>query len=97
MRIVAATIRALIHILGHRNRFAEAARVEDFSGKDISHPDKNRTLMLLAAFINLVKFTEEWCTPFVKELRERADTMNVQREQISRELADLQHRIELME
>jgi kinetochore protein Nuf2 len=83
-------------IFYHSTRFARAAKVEDFSAKDISHPERDRTLTFLSAFINFVKFTEQFCNPFIKELRDRSDTMIVERDQVSKELAEVQQKIELM-
>jgi len=76
------------------SRFARAAKVENFNAKDISHPERERTLILLSAFINFVKFTEQFCNPFVKDLRDRSDAMIIERDQVSRELAEVQQKIE---
>ncbi|KAJ3723482.1 Nuf2 family-domain-containing protein [Lentinula guzmanii] len=78
----------------HLTRFANAARVDDFSAYDISRPTKDRTLLLLSAFINFVKFTEQLCNPFVNELASRSDALLVERDQISSKLAQVQKRIQ---
>lgn len=75
-------------------RFAKAARVDDFSAKDISNPDRERTLTLLSAFINFVKFTEQNCNAFVKDLRDQSDAIVTERDQITEQLAMIQQEIE---
>ncbi|KAJ3801395.1 Nuf2 family-domain-containing protein [Lentinula aff. detonsa] len=89
-------LSALTHNLlcYHLTRFANAARVDDFSAYDISRPTKDRTLLLLSAFINFVKFTEQLCNPFVNELASRSDALLVERDQISGKLAQVQKRIQ---
>lgn len=77
-------------------RFAKAARVEDFNLKDISSPERERTLILLSAFINFVKFTEQYCNSFVKDLTDRSSTLIVERDQISQQLAEVEQSIEEM-
>ncbi|KAG6819356.1 hypothetical protein H0H93_012571 [Arthromyces matolae] len=77
----------------HLNRFALAARVEDFNAKDVTSPEKERTLILLSAFINFVKFTEQYCNPFVKDLRDRSEGMIVERGRVSESLAQIEQTI----
>ncbi|KAF9456033.1 Nuf2 family-domain-containing protein [Collybia nuda] len=81
-------------LIYHLTRFAKAARVEDFNAKDVFNPERERTLILLSAFINFVKFTEQYCNAFVKELRDRSEAVIVERDQINEQLNDIQHRIE---
>jgi kinetochore protein Nuf2 len=69
-----------------RTRFAKAARVEDFNARDLFSPDRERTNLLLSAFINFVKFTEQYCDTFLKDLRERSDALIVQRDNIADQL-----------
>ena len=73
------------HIL-YRTRFAKAAQVEDFTSKDLFAPEKARTLVLLSAFINYVKFTEQFCDQRVKERREHSEKVIVEREEVLEEL-----------
>jgi kinetochore protein Nuf2 len=77
-------------------RFAKAARVEDFNAKDVFSPDRERTLILLSAFINFVKFTEQYCNAFVKELRSRSDAIIVERDQVSEQLSEIRRSIDGM-
>ncbi|KAJ7929385.1 Nuf2 family-domain-containing protein [Mycena leptocephala] len=83
-------------LLYHLTRLARAARIEDFCAKDIQSPERERTLFLLSAFINFVKFTEQFCEPFVKKLRDRSDEMVAERDRVSRRLADITQEIDAM-
>jgi kinetochore protein Nuf2 len=83
-------------VLSYSTRFAKAARVEDFNAKDIFSPDRERTLILLSAFINFVKFTEQYCNPFVKELRNRSDAIVVERDQLVEQVAEIRRSIDIM-
>jgi kinetochore protein Nuf2 len=78
----------------YRIRFAKAAKVEDFNSRDIYVPERERTLTLLSAFINFVKFTEQYCDAFLKDLRDRSDTLIVQREDVTAELNEIQDKID---
>jgi kinetochore protein Nuf2 len=78
----------------HRSRFASAAQVADFSAKDLYAPEKGRTLTLLSAFINFVKFTEQFCDKFVKDLREHSEKILGEREEVAEELENIQREIE---
>jgi len=71
-------------------RFAKAARVDDFNSKDLHSPEKERTIVLLSAFINFVKFTEQYCDSFLKDLRERSDALIVQRDNVVGQLNEVQ-------
>lgn len=68
--------------------------MEDFSAKDLYTPEKARTLILLSAFINFVKFTEQFCDLFVKNLREHSEKILVEREDMVEELAKVQREID---
>ena len=78
----------------HRIRFAKAARVDDFNSKDIYSPERERTLILLSAFINFIKFTEQYCDAFLKDLRDGSDTLIVRREDVTARLNEIQDKIE---
>ncbi|TFK30715.1 hypothetical protein FA15DRAFT_26595 [Coprinopsis marcescibilis] len=77
-----------------------AAKIEDFCAKDVYAPERERTLHILSGFINFVKFTEQYCEGFVKELRERSASLLVERDQLfdmvedtERAIAELEARI----
>ena len=72
-----------------RVRLADAAKVPDFSGKDIFTPTAERTRLILSAFINFVKFSEQ-CMPFVEKLRGKAADLIQERENVSHERARLE-------
>jgi kinetochore protein Nuf2 len=80
----------------YSTRFAKAARVEDFNAKDIFSPDRERTLILLSAFINFVKFTEQYCNAFVKELRNRSDSIVIERDQLTEQLTEIRRITDVM-
>ncbi|KAF9239623.1 Nuf2 family-domain-containing protein [Melanogaster broomeanus] len=79
----------------HLTRFANAARIMDFSAKDLYLPDPERTRFILSAFINFVKFAEQ-CTPFISNLRDKSTTIIEEREQVAQELAALQHKLDTL-
>jgi len=49
--------------------------------------------MLLSGFINFVKFTEKYCDPFLKETRERTDTLITERERLSEQTIEVDRKI----
>jgi kinetochore protein Nuf2 len=57
------------------------------------YPERERTIDLLSAFINFIKFTEQWCSPFIKELRDKSVAVITEREQVALELAEMQEKI----
>jgi kinetochore protein Nuf2 len=77
-----------------RIRFAKAARVEDFNSRDIYSPEKERTINLLSAFINFIKFTEQYCDAFLKDLRDRSNTLIVRREDVTARLNEIQNKVD---
>ncbi|KAF8840994.1 hypothetical protein BDN67DRAFT_967767 [Paxillus ammoniavirescens] len=79
-------------MLYHLTRFANAARIMDFSAKDLHLPDPERTRFILSAFINFVKFAEQ-CAPFISNLRDQSTTVIEEREHLAQELAALQHKL----
>ncbi|KIL00637.1 hypothetical protein PAXRUDRAFT_129394 [Paxillus rubicundulus Ve08.2h10] len=79
-------------MLYHLTRFANAARIMDFSAKDLYLPDPERTRFILSAFINFVKFAEQ-CAPFISNLRDQSTTVIEEREHLAQELAALQHKL----
>ncbi|KAG5650919.1 hypothetical protein H0H81_010526 [Sphagnurus paluster] len=83
-------------LIYHLTRFAKAARVEDFNAKDVFSPERERTLILLSAFINFVKFTEQYCNAFVKDLRDSGEAITMERDQVSEKLAEIERNISAM-
>ncbi|KAF9532402.1 Nuf2 family-domain-containing protein [Crepidotus variabilis] len=81
-------------ILYHLTRFAKAARVEDFSSRDLHNPERERTIILLSAFINFVKFAEQYCDEFLKELRQRSDSLIVQRDDVGEQIQEIQEKLD---
>lgn len=73
-----------------RTRFANAARVDDFNSRDVFSPERERTIVLLSAFINFVKFTEQYCDVFLRDLRDRSDAIVIQRNNAAVQLRDIQ-------
>ncbi|KAF8919466.1 Nuf2 family-domain-containing protein [Mucidula mucida] len=86
-----------LHILFyHLNRLIEAAGMEGFSLADIVNPKPTRTIQFLAAVINFVKFTDQFCEPFVQELQKRAEDLLNERDQTTEDLANILDRIATM-
>jgi kinetochore protein Nuf2 len=77
-------------------RFSHAARINNFCAADMFYPERERTIDLLSAFINFIKFTEQWCDPFVKDFRDKSAAMLVEREQVTLELEEVQERIRVL-
>lgn len=78
----------------YRTRFAKAARVEDFNSRDLFSPERERTIILLSAFINFVKFTEQYCDVFLKDLRERSDALIIQRDDAAEQLNEIKQKFD---
>lgn len=51
-------------------------------------------MYLLSAFINFVKFTEQFCDSYLKDLHERSDALIAQRHDIDDETKEIQENIE---
>lgn len=62
-------------------RLARAAQINDFSFKDLSSPDPERTRGHLSAFINFVKFSEQRAE-FIMGLREKSSRVNEERDKV---------------
>ncbi|THH26364.1 hypothetical protein EUX98_g7826 [Antrodiella citrinella] len=86
--------QALAHnfLLFHLQRFARAAKIMDFSAKDLSFPDAERTRSVFSAFINLVKFSEQ-CESFITGLREKSASVAEERNKITSELVASEEKI----
>lgn len=61
--------------------------MDDFTSSDIYRPTRERTIRLLSAFINFVKFTEQDSNPFAKAIRERSDGILVERDKVAEQLS----------
>ncbi|KAA1478749.1 hypothetical protein DENSPDRAFT_875827 [Dentipellis sp. KUC8613] len=79
-------------IIYHITRFANVAKVHDFSAKDLCFPERERTRSILSAFINFIRFSEQ-CIPFVMSLREKSASLNDERAQAEKDLADIQRKV----
>ena len=60
--------------MAHRQRFANAAKTNDFSSKDPYFPNPDRTRSIFSTFINFIKFLEQR-EAFINRLREQSTTM----------------------
>lgn len=76
----------------HRQRFAKAAKIFDFSSKDVSFPETERTRHVFSAFINYVKFYEQ-CEPFTTRLRNRSAAVLQEREKVVQQREEIQQKI----
>jgi kinetochore protein Nuf2 len=76
-------------------RFANAARILDFNARDIATPTSERTRLILAAFINLMRFTQQRAG-FVQSLREKSDGIIEERNKFSQELTAYREKIAVM-
>ncbi|OSD02761.1 hypothetical protein PYCCODRAFT_1458867 [Trametes coccinea BRFM310] len=86
--------QALAHnlLLFHIQRFASAAKILDFSAKDIYFPDPDRTRSIFSAFINFIKFSEQ-SEAFINRLRNQSATVIKERQAVIEETADLEQRM----
>ncbi|KAG2158016.1 Nuf2 family-domain-containing protein [Suillus bovinus] len=82
-------------MLYHLTRFATSARIMDFSSRDLSAPEPERTRFILSAFINFVKFAEQ-CTTFISNVREKSAQVIEEREQAIQELSEVQHNLAVL-
>ncbi|KAI0646761.1 Nuf2 family-domain-containing protein [Trametes meyenii] len=86
--------QALAHnlLLYHIQRFAHAAKIEDFSARDLYFPDPDRTRAVFSAFINFIKFTEQ-SEAFITRLRHQSTTVIKERQAVTEETAELEQRM----
>ncbi|KAF9066875.1 Nuf2 family-domain-containing protein [Rhodocollybia butyracea] len=86
---------ALTHnlLLYHLCRFADAARIDDFSAIDLLKPTKDRVILLLSAFINFVKFTEQLCEEAVRKLSAHSEAILTERDQAAKDLHEVEGKI----
>ncbi|KAI1790724.1 Nuf2 family-domain-containing protein [Ganoderma leucocontextum] len=87
--------QALAHnlLLYHIQRFANAAKINDFSSKDLYFPDPDRTRSIFSAFINFIKFSEQ-SEAFINRLREQSTAVIRERQVVTEEVQDLQEKME---
>lgn len=64
----------------------------DFSAKDISFPDAERTRSIFSAFINLVKFSEQ-CEAFITGLRDKSAAVAEERNKVFSELVESEEKV----
>lgn len=62
-------------------QLARAAQINDFSFKDLSSPDPERTRGHLSAFINFIKFSEQRAD-FIMGLRDKSARVNEERDKV---------------
>ncbi|KLO15739.1 hypothetical protein SCHPADRAFT_849077 [Schizopora paradoxa] len=79
-------------LLTHVTRLAAAARVADFSIKDLVFPEQDRTRSILSAIINFIKFCEER-EEFLSKLRVQSTAALEERERVGTQVVDLQRKI----
>ncbi|KAF9269120.1 hypothetical protein L218DRAFT_851920 [Marasmius fiardii PR-910] len=80
-------------LLHHLSRFAVAARIEDFSPLDLSRPERERTAILLSAFINFIRFTDQFCSERVNKLRNRSNSILEEHQKMKHKLSDVRLQI----
>jgi kinetochore protein Nuf2 len=68
--------------------------VDDFNLRDIHFPERERTMILLSAFINFLKFTGGFCDEFLKDLHEDSDALVVQRGNIGDKVREIQEKVD---
>ncbi|KAH9967904.1 Nuf2 family-domain-containing protein [Russula dissimulans] len=75
-------------LLFHASRLAAAAKVPDFCGKDIFTPTPERTRIVLSAFINFVRFSQQNAS-YAAKIRGKAADMAQELENVIQERASL--------
>lgn len=75
-----------------RTRLAHAARVTDFSMKDLVFPESERTRSILSAIINFIKFCEER-EVFLKKLRDQSSAALEERKSVAAQVAETRRKI----
>ncbi|RPD65816.1 hypothetical protein L226DRAFT_478232 [Lentinus tigrinus ALCF2SS1-7] len=83
--------QALAHdlLLYHLQRFARAAKIMDFSARDLYFPESDRLRAILSAFINFIKFSEQ-NEAFLRRLREQSSALLKERQVVTEEAAELE-------
>ncbi|KAH9857774.1 Nuf2 family-domain-containing protein [Lenzites betulinus] len=86
--------QALAHnlLLYHIQRLAHAAKIEDFSAKDLYFPEPDRTRAVFSAFINFIKFTEQ-SEAFIHRLRNQSTAVVKERQAVLEETEDLEQKM----
>ena len=65
----------------------------DFSAKDLSFPEPERTRSIFSAFINLVKFSEQ-CESFITGLREKSAAVAAERDKTTSDLMQSEEKVQ---
>lgn len=73
-------------------RLAHAAKIEDFSAKDLYFPEPDRTRAVFSAFINFIKFTEQ-SEAFINRLRNQSTAVIKERQAVLEETAALEQQM----
>ncbi len=73
-------------------RFAESAKIMDFSARDLYFPDSDRMRAILSAFINFIKFSEQ-NEGFLTRLREQSSALLKERQIVTEEIAELEDKM----
>ena len=73
-------------------RFAGAAKIIDFSSRDLYFPDPDRTRSILSAFINFIKFSEQ-SEAFINRLRDQSTAVIRERQAVTEETAELEQKV----
>ncbi|KAL5482632.1 NUF2 [Sanghuangporus weigelae] len=79
-------------VLHHVQRLCHAARVQDFSMRDLVFPEPERTRNILSAIINFIKFAEERA-PFLKKLRDQSSSALEERDQTKQKVEEMRRKI----
>ncbi|KAK7689176.1 hypothetical protein QCA50_007867 [Cerrena zonata] len=79
-------------LLMHLQRFARAAKINDFTAKDLAFPEPDRTRSIFSAFINLVKFSEQ-CESFITGLKNQSSSVMKERERTIDKRAEAEKRL----
>ncbi|KAL5501596.1 NUF2 [Sanghuangporus vaninii] len=79
-------------VLHHVQRLGHAARVQDFSMRDLVFPEPERTRNILSAIINFIKFAEERA-PFLKKLRDQSSSALEERDRTKQKVEEMRQKI----
>ena len=85
-------VASLIQQCNDRQRFARAAKIVDFTAKDLAFPEPDRTRSIFSAFINLVKFSEQ-CESFIKGLKSQSTSVTKERDRTAEKRVEAEKRL----
>ncbi|TRM59457.1 Nuf2 family-domain-containing protein [Schizophyllum amplum] len=80
-------------LLYHLTRLAQAACIDNFNSRDLTHPEPARTRVLLSAFINFIKFTEQYCHEPSTKIMHNAEKVVQERRAAEDELSRINQEI----